>query len=87
MHKVEERLLNAGYDGVIYLVDESYDDALVGVSDDERAIYDFELMVKWLVDKYGFDEIEAIEFIEYNTIRSLSYMGDKAPIIMYKLLD
>lgn len=87
MSKVEKRLLDAGYDGVIYLVNESYEDALVGVSEDERAIYNFELMVKYLMNKYEWSEIESIEFIEYNTIRALPYMGDKAPIIMYPLLD
>ena len=38
----EERLLECGYDYVKYLVNESYDDALIGVSEDGRAIYDFD---------------------------------------------
>lgn len=58
---VEERLLNAGYEGVKYLVDESYDDALIGISEDGRAIYDFNLMIKWLMNEYDWSEIEAIE--------------------------
>lgn len=81
----EERLLEYGYEGVKYLVDESYDDALIGVSEDGRAIYDFGLMVEWLMNKYDWSEIESIEWIEYNTIRALPYFGDKAPIIMYGL--
>lgn len=87
MNKVEERLLDAEYDGITYLVNESYEDALIGVSEDERAIYDFDLMVQWLIDKYGWSETESIEWIEVNTIRALPYMGDKPPIIMYRLLD
>ena len=81
----EERWLEYGYEGVKYLVDESYDDALIGVSEDGRAIYDFGLMVEWLMNKYDWSEIESIEWIEYNTIRALPYFGDKAPIIMYGL--
>ena len=81
----EERLLGAGYEGVKYLVDEGYDDALIGVSEDGRAIYDFDKMVEWLVDKYGWSEIESVEWIEFNTLRALPYMGDDAPIIMYSL--
>ena len=81
----KERLLEYGYEGVKYLVNESYDDALIGVSEDDRAIYDFGLMVEWLIIKYDWSEDEAIEWIEVNTLRALPYMGDKAPIIMYGL--
>ena len=81
----EERLLEYGYEGVKYLVDEGYDDALIGVSEDGRAIYDFDKMVEWLMTKYDWSETESIEWIEYNTIRALPYFGDKAPIIMYGL--
>lgn len=81
----EERLLDAGYEDVIYLINYSYDDALIGVSDDGRAIYDFDKMVEWLVFKEGFEPSEAIEWIEVNTLRALPYMGSNAPIIMYPL--
>ena len=81
----EERLVYNGYDDVKYLVDYSYDDALIGVSEDNRAIYDFEKMVDWLIEKEGFSDNEAVEWIEYNTIRALPYMGGDAPIIMYPL--
>lgn len=60
----EKLLLDNGYEDVIYLVNYSYDDALIGVSTDNRAIYNFNLMVKWLVDNEGFDEEDAIEWIE-----------------------
>ena len=81
----EERLLDAGYEGIKFLVNESYDDALVGVSDDGRAIYDFDKMVDWLIEKYGWSDIESIEWIEFNTLRALPYMGSDAPIIMYPI--
>ena len=32
-------------------------------------------------------DTEAIEWIEYNTIRALPYAGEKAPIIMYKIRE
>lgn len=80
-----ERIVNAGYEDVIYLTNYSYDDALIGISDDNRAVYDYDKMVEWLVKEEGFTEEEAIEWIDYNTIRSLPYMGEKAPIIMYPI--
>lgn len=85
MSNAEERILDAGYENVIIFSSESYDDALIGVSDDGRAIYDFDLMVEWLMDKDGMTNTEAIEWIEYNTIRALPYAGEKAPIVMYKV--
>ena len=81
----EDKLLDAGYENIKYLVNESYDDALIGVSEDGRAIYDFNKMVEWLMNKYGWSEIESIEWIEVNTIRALPYMGIDAPIVMYAL--
>lgn len=42
-------------------------------------------MVEWLVETEGFEYDEAIEWIEYNTIRALPYFGQDAPIIMYPL--
>lgn len=81
----EERLLEYGYEGIKYLVNESYDDALIGVSEDGRAIYDFGLMIEWLMNKYDWSDTEAIEWIEMNTLRALPYFGEGAPIIMYSL--
>lgn len=83
----KELLLDAGYDEVIIILENySYDSALIGVSDDNRAIYDFDKMVEWIIKVEEFeDEIEAIEWIEYNTIRALPYIGENAPIIMYSL--
>ena len=83
----EERLLNADYEGVKYLINESYDDALIGVSEDNRAIYDFDKMVEWLIETEDFTDVEAIEWIEYNTVRALPYMGEDHPIIVYPLMD
>lgn len=79
----EEKLLDAGYEGIKYLTNYSYDDALIGVSHDGRAVYDYNLMIDWLMNKEGWSDNEAIEWIEYNTVRALPYMGEDAPIIMY----
>lgn len=84
----EQKLLDNGYEGVKYLTDYSYDTALIGVTDDNRAVYDFDKMVDWLLEKEGFkDPVDAIEWIYYNTIRPLAYMGSDAPLIMYPLTE
>ena len=83
----EEKLLEYGYEGVKYLTNYSYDDALIGVSNDNRAIYDYDKMIEWLMTEQNFDYYDAIEWIDFNTIRALPYMGEDAPIIMYRFLD
>lgn len=85
--KAEEKILSNGYEGVKYLTNYSYDDALVGISHDNRAVYDYNKMIEWLVDNEGFTEEDAADWISYNTIRALGYMGEDAPIILYTFID
>ena len=82
---IEEKLLDNGYEGVKYLTNFSYDTALIGVTDDNRAVYYFDKMVEWLIETQDFTYEESVEWIEYNTIRALPYMGEGAPIIVYSL--
>lgn len=82
MNKVRELLLEEGYEDVVIFENFSYDTAFIGVSEDNRAVYDYDKMIEYLVEVEGFeDEIEAIEWIEYNTIRASPYMKN-APIIV-----
>ena len=63
----------------------SYDDSIVGVTTDGRVVYDYDKMVEELMQDEEWEYEEAIDWIDYNTIRSLPYAGEKAPIIMYRL--
>ena len=78
-------LCDMGYDESVIFVDPEYDDAIVGVTDEGRVIYDYDAMVKCLMEQDEISMEEAIEFIEYNTIRALPYAGENAPIIMHRL--
>jgi hypothetical protein len=77
---VREKLTEMGLDDVVIFDTPSYDEAFVGLSEDNRAIYDFDKMVECL----DMPAEEAIEFIEYNTIRALPYFAG-APIILYRV--
>ena len=83
----EERLLDNGYEDVVILKNYSCDTALIGVTHDNRAVYDFEQMVSWLMEEEGFTEEEALEWIEYNTIGALPFSEEDKPIVMYRLLE
>lgn len=80
-----ERLVDEGFEDVVIFEDYGYDDALIGVTEDGRAVYDYDLMVDWLVRTEGWTEEDAIEWIEYNTIRALPYAGPSGPLIMHRI--
>lgn len=83
----EEKLLDNGYEGVKCFSNFSYDDALIGVTTDDRAVYSYSKMLDWLIEKEGFTYEEAEDWIDYNTIRALPYGGADGPIIMYDLIE
>jgi hypothetical protein len=79
--KIRGILCDMGYENAIVFDNPDYDEAIIGITDEGNVVYDFNKMVKCLVDKDGMDDTDAIEFIEYNTIRALPYI-DTPPIIM-----
>ena len=87
----KERLMDAGYEDVVVFDNPSYDGAVIGVSHDGRAIYDYDKMVESAMVEEGWDETEAIEWIDYNAVRGIMYTssvdGNPPPIIMYPLYD
>lgn len=82
---VEERLLDSEYEDTSYFINPDYEDAIVGITDDGRLVYDFYKMVEYLMDNEGWSDMESIEWIEYNVIRTIPYMKGKQPIIIYPL--
>ncbi len=60
----------------------SFNNSIIGISYDGRVIYDFDLMIEDLMEEESIDFEDALEFIEYNTLRALPDMGDNAPIIL-----
>lgn len=70
-------------DDALILDNHAYDNSIIGLTLDGRVIYGYELMIEELMNDEGWDELEAIEWIEYNTIRALPYTGKNAPMIVY----
>lgn len=58
-----EMLEECGYDdsNIMLLENESYDSALIGVTDDDRAVYSYDKMVEWYMNKNGCSAEEAME--------------------------
>lgn len=84
MDKNRELLNELGHEEAIVFENPSYDEAIIGIDSNERVVYDFDKMAECLMKEDGMSYEDAIEFIEYNTIRSLPYMPN-SPIVMYGL--
>lgn len=63
----------------------AYDKAIIGITTDDRVVYDYDKMVEDLVVNEDFTLEEAIEWIDYNTIGILPYSEDNRPIVMYPI--
>ena len=83
-----EKLVDIGYENSIVYQNPDFDNAIIGVDEiSNSVIYDYEMMVGELMEKDNMSELQAVEFIDYNTIRATPYMPQPRPIILRKLLD
>ena len=76
-------LNDMGYEHVVIFNNPDYDDAIIGVSHNDQVIYDYDKMIEHLMTKENMSIEDAADFISYDTIRALSYMGPDAPIVMF----
>lgn len=83
--KTKNLLSDWNLDDAVVFENPSYETAIVGYDvHSNRIIYDYELMIDYLVENEQMNEDEAVEFIDYNTIRSLDYI-ENHPIILNKI--
>lgn len=80
---VNQKILGLLPEDAIVFSNLSYDNSIVGVTTDNRVVYDYDKMIAELMEDEGWDYDDAVDWIDYNTIRSLPYAGEKAPIVMY----
>lgn len=83
--KLADTLEEMGYEDSIVFDNPSYENAVIGISDNGQVCYSYTKMVEHLVSEDGMSDEEAIEFIDYNTIRALPYVkpSEKRPIVIY----
>lgn len=74
-------LCELGLESATVFESPSYDDAIIGTTSDDRVVYSFDKMVECLM-KDGMEYEEAVEFIEYNTLRALPYFPDGPVVLM-----
>ena len=81
-------------DQMIILEGDEFADGVIGITNDYHVVYSYERLVQSLAKAYKEEdqtdeeaELAAMEWIDYNTIRSLPYMEKEGlvPIIMFGL--
>lgn len=85
IEELKEFLNERGYEDSVVLENPSYLDAIIGISDDGAVCYSYNKMVESLMKEDDMEMEDAMEFIDYNTIRALPYassMGTR-PIVVY----
>jgi hypothetical protein len=82
--ELKRRLCDMGHEDSYTFPDFAAAAAAVGVSHDGRVIYDHGKMVECLVGE-GMTEEDALDYIGYNPVRTIGYLGPTAPIIMNQL--
>lgn len=82
--RIEKALDNFGKEWeeeIKYLT--GFNRSIVGLSSDHRVVYSKDKMITQLLEDGDCeDEIDAIDYLDYNTVRALPYMGEGAPIII-----
>ena len=85
--KIRELFCELGFEESVFLDPVDLDSAVVGHTDEGRVIYDYEKLVEAFMAADGMTDEEAREWIDYNTLRALPYIGEKAPIVMYSIAE
>ena len=83
---IRDEVCCLGGEEALLFCNPDFDEAIVGVTTDGRAVYDFERMVEDMAVRDSISSEEAAEFIDYNTIQSIPYAGEYAPVIMYPII-
>ena len=83
--KNKDILMDQGFENFIIFENPDYDSAIIGITENNQVVYDYDKMIEHLMQEDDMDYEEAVDFISYNTIRSLPYAGEGAPIIMYSI--
>ena len=73
-------LIEKGYEDIIVFQNPNYTTALIGVSNYNQAVYDYDLMIDWLMQYEDMTYEESADFISYND--SFHY-GKDYPVIYY----
>lgn len=59
-----------------------FEEALIGITTDNKAVYDYSKIVEVLVERDKMTTEEAVEYVDYNVLRAIPYMGEYCPVVI-----
>lgn len=75
-----EYLESLGQETVV-LEPEYFDNAIIGITEEGQLIYSYEKLIEAYMNGENCEYEDAIEWIDYNTLRAIPYMGEKKPVV------
>ncbi len=84
-HDIRDEICDMGGEDALMFDNPDFDNAVIGLTTDNRVVYNFNLMVEDMARRDNIPPEDAIDFIDYNTIRSIPYAGANAPVVMYPI--
>ena len=64
----------------------SYDKSIIGITLGGNVVYDYNSMIEEFAEENNCSYDEALDFVDYNTVRSLNYISDEMkPIVITDL--
>jgi len=82
--ELRDELCDQGMEETVIFENPDFASAFIGISADDRAVYDYAKMIQHLVAKDNMTPEEAADFIDYNTVRSLGYVEGHPVIVMLR---
>lgn len=79
---VRELLTNQNPEAILW---KGLDSCLIGMSTDNKAVYDISKIISYFEQDMGLTTEEAIDYVEYNILGA--YVGNYTPIHIYSLLS
>ena len=70
-----------GSEGTSFFTNPDFVSAIMGLTEDECLLYNYDKMIEHLVETDDMSVEDAEDFICYNTLRTIPYMGEKSPIV------
>lgn len=80
LEMIRQEIAEQHGDDLLFLSEEYFDGAIVGVTNYGRVVYDMGEMVDILCEEEGWITREAVEYLEFNTW--CAYVGDHTPIFV-----
>ena len=71
----------------IILDNHEYDNSIIGITDTNQLVYDYNSMIEEFAKDCECTEEDAQEWVDYNTMRAIPYMGERKPIVIMMNID